>query len=142
MQKNIPFILCVDDDADDVIMLQEAFEANGCRYDIKTASDGEDALRQLSLMQEQEALPCLIVLDVNMPRVSGRDTIVALQSDQTLAAIPVVAYSTSSSATDKNFFSRYNVAFFTKPTYFKELASVAANMLHYCRPPFGSVAAA
>jgi CheY-like chemotaxis protein len=134
MQKNNPFILCIDDDADDLMLLVEAFVASGCPYAIKVATDGEDALRQLGEMRLEEALPCLIVLDINMPRVSGRETIVALQADKGLKSIPVVAYSTSSSITDKTFFSNYNVAFFTKPSYFNELESVAANMLHHCRP--------
>lgn len=141
MKKNNPFILCVDDDADDLQMLQQAFEASGCNYAIKVATDGEDALRQLGVMQQEEALPCLIVLDINMPRIGGRETIVALQADTDLKGIPVVAYSTSSSANDKTFFSRHNVAFFTKPSYFQEMEIIAANMLHYCRPPFITFAA-
>ena len=141
MKKNNPFILCVDDDADDLQILQEAFVASGCNYPIKVATDGQDALRQLSVMQQEEALPCLIVLDINMPRIGGRETVVALQADMGLKGIPVVAYSTSSSTTDKTFFSNHNVPFFTKPSYFKEMEVIAANMLHYCHPPFSAIAA-
>lgn len=137
MTKTQPFILCVDDDVDDLMMLREAFEANGCAYHVKVANDGEEALRQLR--QQPAELPCLIVLDVNMPRVDGRETLLALQADAHLNHIPVVAYSTSSSQLDKMFFSRHNVAFYTKPHFFEELESVAATMLNHCRPAVAGI---
>lgn len=133
MNQPIPYILCVDDDADDLMMLREAFEANGCHYEVQIASDGEEALTRLRSTKPGQNLPSLIVLDVNMPKIDGRETLLALQSDAALAKIPVVAYSTSSSPLDKLFFNRLNVAFFTKPSYFNELETVAATMLHFCK---------
>ncbi|OLY93153.1 response regulator receiver protein [Cnuella takakiae] len=133
-QQAQPYILCVDDDADDLMMLREAFEANGCTYGVEVACDGEEALSRLRNTLPGQNLPSLIVLDVNMPRIDGRETLLALQKDSTLSKIPVVAYSTSSSPLDKLFFNRLNVAFFTKPSYFNELESVAATMLHFCNP--------
>lgn len=132
-QQVLPFILCVDDDADDLMMLREAFAATGSSYTVQVASDGEEALRQLRNLEPGGLLPSLIVLDVNMPKIDGRETLLALQSDATLSKIPVVAYSTSSSPLDKLFFNRHNVAYFTKPSYFNELELVAATMLHHCR---------
>lgn len=132
-QQQYPFILCVDDDADDQMMLREAFEATGCTYPIRMANNGEEALQQLEVMVQENGLPCLIVLDVNMPRINGRETLLALQSDDKLAGIPVVAYSTSSSQLDKMFFLHHKVAFFTKPNYFAEMETIAALMLHHCR---------
>lgn len=134
-QQALPFILCVDDDADDLMMLREAFAATGSIYAVQVASDGEEALRQLRNLAPGSILPSLIVLDVNMPRIDGRETLLALQSDANLSRIPVVAYSTSSSPLDKLFFNRHNVAYFTKPSYYDELATVAATMLHHCCPP-------
>lgn len=133
MQRQSPFILCVDDDADDLTMLREAFEAAGCSYGIEVASDGEAALKHLKVLREKADFPSLIILDVNMPKSNGRETLLALQADDQFSKIPVVAFSTSSSALDKMFFSKHNVAFFTKPNYYKEMETIAATMLDYCR---------
>ena len=61
-----------------------------------TAKDGEDALTKLS--EPGQLLPEVIFLDLNMPRMDGRQVLVALKRDERLNKIPVVIYTTSSSA--------------------------------------------
>src|SRR5215212_7930745 len=108
-------ILCVDDDKDDLLMLREAITRSGANYHIVEAFDGQHALELLRQMQQQDNLPCLIVLDINMPRMDGKQTVIALQRDQELAAIPVVLFSTSSSLMDQRFSKAKNVSLFVKP---------------------------
>ena len=84
-------------------------------------------------MQEADELPCLVVLDINMPRMDGKQTLVALQKDEDLSAIPVVLFSTSSSALDKSFSKAKHVELITKPFDFKSLYVTAHKLLSYCR---------
>ncbi|WP_414696797.1 response regulator [Paraflavisolibacter sp. H34] len=68
------------------------------------ATDGRRALELLGELQEQGHAPCLIVLDINMPRMDGRQTLLALQAD----TVPVVAFSTSFSDFDRLWFAKRN----------------------------------
>ncbi len=125
-------ILLVDDDRDDLQMLQEAVRQLNSSYNLEEATDGEQGFSRLQLMKKEGRLPCLIVLDINMPKLDGRQTFRLIRSDTTLSRIPVVIFSTSSSELDKLFFKGDNVAYITKPVEFSNLLSIAKKMLEYC----------
>jgi CheY-like chemotaxis protein len=126
-------ILCIDDDPDDLQLLREAVKSIDGNITILEANDGEDGMAQLSRLKEAGNLPCLVVLDINMPRMDGKTTFVKIRSDDGLSAVPVVIFSTSSSPLDKMFFTREQVAYFTKPINFSQLVEVAAAMISYCK---------
>jgi len=71
-------------------------------------------------------------LDVNMPKMDGRETLVRIKSDERLAKIPIVIFSTSSSQLDRTFFEKYNTAYFVKPINFETLKTTAANLINIC----------
>ena len=125
-------ILCVDDDPDDIALLKEAFHSLKFQYRLVEAHDGIEGLKMLKNIQENGELPCLIVLDINMPRMDGRETFNAIRSNPVLAEVPVVVFSTSSSALDKMFFAKKNVEYFVKPINFNQLAHVAGAFLSIC----------
>jgi len=129
----IKTILCVDDDKDDLLMLREAINKIGTTYHIIEAFDGQHALDLLQQMQHTGMLPCLIVLDINMPRMDGKQTLVALQKDPALAAIPVVLFSTSYSLMDQRFSSARNVRLFVKPFDQQTLVEIAAQIVNHCK---------
>jgi CheY-like chemotaxis protein len=131
MDKNRT-ILCVDDDPDDLELLTKALEMVDDQYKVIEAQDGTDALAKLWKMHNESKLPCLIVLDINMPRMDGKETLVALQNQDNFHKIPVVVFSTSSSSLDKLFFSKKNVELITKPINFENLVNVAKKLLSYC----------
>lgn len=132
MPKYSKTILCVDDDADDLGMLRHVLQEIGSGYTIVEAFDGVHALEQLKQMEQQDRLPCLIILDINMPRMDGKQTVVKLQKDRVLSAVPVVLFSTSSSLLDQTFSKLKNVELITKPFDFKTLYSTASKLLQYC----------
>lgn len=132
MTTTIKTILCVDDDRDDLLMLREAIDQSGTTYQIIEAFDGLHALELLHQMQQAGTLPCLIVLDINMPRMDGKQTIVALQKDSVLATIPVVLFSTSSSLMDQRFSRAKNVKLFIKPFDQQSLMEIAARIISHC----------
>src|SRR5215204_4253760 len=108
-------ILCADDDEDDIQLLQEAIRQVDGSYNLAKAKDGLDALKQLQAMKARGSLPCLVVLDINMPRMDGRQTFMSIRNDPEFAAIPVVIFSTSSSPLDTMFFAKKDVEYITKP---------------------------
>lgn len=125
-------IVCIDDDADDLMLLKEAFRSLQFRYRLVEAYDGLEGLNVLKNMVNGGELPCLVVLDINMPRMDGRETFNAIRALPALAEVPVVIFSTSSSPMDKLFFAKKNVEYFVKPINFNQLQSVAAAFLSIC----------
>jgi CheY-like chemotaxis protein len=125
-------VLCIDDDADDLEMLHDALVSSGKDYKIIEAHDGLEGIRRLHELKHAGSLPCLIVLDVNMPRMDGRETFRMIKADEQLENIPVVVFSTSSSHVDKLFFSGNNVEYITKPLTVTPLEEIANRMLRHC----------
>ena len=126
-------ILCVDDDQDDLVMLREVIQDMGYNYDLVEAYDGLIALETLSRMHAAGQLPCLIVLDINMPRMDGKQTLVALKQNHAYATIPVVVFTTSASTLDKTFCAAKKVEMITKPFDYATLFDIAGQLLHYCQ---------
>ena len=133
MIMNKKTILCVDDDQDDLIMLREVIQEMGQPFDIVEAYDGLIAMELLQKLQADNNLPCLIVLDINMPRMDGKQTLVAIKNNPVLATIPVVVFSTSSSAMDKTFCAAKKVEMITKPFDYATLFTAAGKLLSFCQ---------
>ncbi len=132
MSEPTKTILCVDDDADDLILLKQAIHKIDSGYQIIEANDGVQALDILHHMKDTNNLPCLIVLDINMPRMDGKQTLVEIQQHDTLSSIPVVMFTTSSSMLDKKFSDSKKVEMITKPINESNLITTARKFLNYC----------
>lgn len=125
-------VLLIDDDKDDLEMLQLALRDIDLEHRVIEARDGVQGLKMLNNFLNKKQLPCLIVLDINMPRMDGRETLVRIKSDEQLSKIPIVIFSTSSSQLDRTFFEKYNTAYFVKPINFEALKTTAANLINIC----------
>jgi CheY-like chemotaxis protein len=130
-----PIILCVDDDPDDREMVRDVFQAADPHFKVVEASDGREALNYLRSNEGMANPPCLILLDMNMPRLSGRETLAILKSEADTESIPVVVFTTSNAATDRNFCSRFGVEMVTKPPTYEELRSSVNRFLSYAALP-------
>jgi len=110
--------LVVDDDDADALMISEALEATDSSATVARVADGREALDYLRREGEFSTAhrPDLILLDLNMPRMDGRETLAAIKSDERLKAIPVVILTTSGAAPDieSSYQHRAN-AYVTKP---------------------------
>ena len=122
----------MDDDEDDRDMLQQALQSIDAEHRIVEANDGKDGLKQLHSLKAADRLPCLIVLDINMPKLDGKQAFMAIKADEEFSRIPIVIFSTSTSALDRMFFERYNTAYFVKPVKVNELATAASRMIGCC----------
>ncbi|MDT5043871.1 MAG: hypothetical protein QOE51_4856 [Actinoplanes sp.] len=111
-------ILVVDDDDADALMISEALETTDTDTMVRRVADGREALDYLRRVgQFAEAnRPDLILLDLNMPRMDGRETLEAIKTDDELKAIPVVILTTSGATPDivSSYQHRAN-AYVTKP---------------------------
>jgi len=84
--------MIIDDDADDKFFFKEATESMFISSVCLEANDGADAVNQL---RKVEQLPDIIFLDINMPRIDGRECLKELKRESRLKSIPVIMYSTS-----------------------------------------------
>jgi CheY-like chemotaxis protein len=131
----MPRILLVDDDADDRDIIIEALEQLHTGETVMCAENGEAALRLLFEYAGLNAFPCLIILDLNMPKMNGRQTLKTLKADERFRDIPVVIYSTSLNPLEKEACMALGAQFFiTKPTTYNEGIETAKFFLQLCQP--------
>jgi CheY-like chemotaxis protein len=99
MSHNIK-ILVVDDDKEDHMILLEYFSESGIEKNVKFVENGIMAIEYLETIDD-DSLPKLVVLDLNMPLLNGSQTLLQLKQDIRLKNIPVIIYSTSESENEK-----------------------------------------
>ena len=120
-------VLLVEDDPGDVLMTREAFEDNKLRNRLSVVSDGVSALEFLRKEGEHVDAPTpdLILLDLNLPRMDGREVLQALKADADLRSIPVVVLTTSEAEEDVvRSYSLHANAYVTKPVDFDRFIEV------------------
>jgi len=102
VNPSIIHILLVDDDPGDVRLTLEALKRSKLYSSIDNVENGEEALAYLRRQGKyaNAPLPDLILLDLNMPRKDGRETLAEIKSDPELRRIPVVILTTSSLEAD------------------------------------------
>src|SRR5262245_56277233 len=94
-------IVLADDDPDDCMLAQEALDESRLANELHIVSDGEELLKYLRhengfAEPGTSPRPCLILLDLNMPRKDGREALREIKADPSLRSIPVVVLTTSS----------------------------------------------
>jgi len=113
-------LLLVDDDEDDRDLFCLAIQDLVPSVRISIAANGEDALKMLSA--DKRYRPDFIFLDLNLPRISGKECLVQLKKTDHLRDIPVIIYTTSKLQEDKAETKKLGAAhFITKPSKLTEL---------------------
>ena len=130
MKKNT--ILCVDDDADDLQLLHETLKDLHEDFVVVEAHNGRQALDFLQQSKKTEDLPCLIILDINMPVLNGKETLSVIKKDEALKSIPVVVFTTSGSESDKRFCHLHGVEMITKPPNINSFKAAVQKLLRIC----------
>lgn len=120
--KNV--IVIVDDDADDREIIRDAFAAGQENADYVFLDSG-DALLKYLLEQDTKNHPLLIMLDLNMPGKDGREVLKELRKNDLWTGVPVIVFTTSSSARDRQMiYSLGANCFITKPDTFAKLVEL------------------
>ncbi len=97
MQNSKPILLVEDDDVDQIAM-ERAFKDLNIRNRLVSTANGEEALEYLKI--ESNEKPCIILLDLNMPKMNGIEFLEILKADEALKKIPVVVMTTSRAEQD------------------------------------------
>jgi len=130
-------ILMAEDDADDQLLVQEAFAECGVKEQIRFVADGEELLDYLMrrgryLTAGAAPRPGLILLDLNMPRKDGREALKEIRDHPDLRRVPIVVFTTSRADTDiRQIYELGANSFITKPAAFDALVMTVTKMVGY-----------
>lgn len=126
-------ILLVDDDAEDQFIFRDAMEGLSDAHPLHCEKNGIDALRYLSSLPHH-SLPCVIVADLNMPKMNGSELLVQLKNSTEFRDIPVVMYTTSINPAEKETcMSLGAYCYITKPLTYSQSIDVARMVMDLCR---------
>lgn len=106
-------ILLIEDDIDDVDLLKEALNENKVLYQMDVIMEGDKVYNYL---EEVETLPEVIVMDLNLPKISGKEILLEIKSSFTFTEIPVIVLTTSASKEDIDYCNSMGISkYITKP---------------------------
>ncbi len=120
-------LLLIDDDDKDIFLTKRAFKKSKTPNKIQIAKDGEEGLALLRREKPYEtaARPDLILLDLNMPRMSGYELLEIIKSDDDLKSIPVIVMTMSQSDVDMmKSYRRHASSFISKPIELDDFMAV------------------
>lgn len=130
MEKKIT-ILLVEDNEGDIFLTTEALEEGKIFNKIEVARDGKEAIDYL-LSKDQNLLPDLILLDINLPRRNGLEVLKFVKGSTGLKHIPVIMLTTSSSEIDINeAYKNYANCYITKPVAVDNFLKVVASIENF-----------
>jgi CheY-like chemotaxis protein len=137
MNKTAINILVADDDPDDRLMIKEALEEVRLTNQIDFVEDGVDLMEFLERRgkyedRKDQALPGMLLLDLNMPRKDGREALKEIRANPDLRRIPVIVLTTS--AAEEDILRTYDLgasSFITKPVSFDRLIKTMETMTEY-----------
>jgi len=128
---NPKFILIGEDDRDDEELLRETFNSVDKTFTIHFLNNGQEVLSFLKKLDEH--LPCLILLDYNMPVFNGADILEELKQDKRYEPIPKIIWSTSTSEAFKTRCLKAGAnEYVVKPSSINELTETIRYMLSFC----------
>mgnify|MGYP006382025005 CR=1 FL=1 len=131
---NLPPILLVEDNPMDLDLTLRAFSKRKFSNHVQVARDGEEALAFMPRWEAGEALPAVILLDINLPKISGLEVLRQLKAHERFRRIPVVVL--TSSREDKDLKTAYDLgvnSYIEKPVSFSKFMEVAEQIeLYWC----------
>ena len=131
-------IVVIDDNPSDVYLLRYALNQLNEPYELDVLRDGEEALQFVNWHRTRtdEPRPCVIVLDLHLPRYDGLSVLRAIKMEPVLAHIHVVILTAQASPDEESEMLRLGVRLYrAKPSNLEELAAVAAEILDVCKEP-------
>lgn len=141
----MPSILIAEDDADDRFLLQTALEETRSEEKIKFVENGIELLNYLADLKEVKGeipYPKFILLDLNMPKMDGRETLKILKSNNEFKKIPVIIFSTTKNEMEvRRCYDSGANTYVVKPVNFDSLVSTLEHICSYwiktaTLPPF------
>jgi two-component system response regulator len=119
-------ILLIEDNPDDVALTMRALRRNNISNEVVVAGDGEEALEVLMPADRPGLRPALILLDVNLPKLSGLDVLARIRAEPRTSMLPVVVLTTSDE--ERDIMRSYNLhanSYVRKPVVFGDFVEAA-----------------
>ena len=126
------YVIFADDDADDLELITGFFKQYNREINVLEFKDGKEVLRFLDDFALNGSTPMLIILDINMPRMNGKETLMAIRNHQNYQHIPVMVYSTSNDSRDKLFCQKFNASWVNKPSDVDGVKQIAKIIADFC----------
>ena len=135
--QNEVVILMADDDLDDIMLVRDALRDSGCKAEFRYVEDGDEAMDYLTwrgryLDRDLAPRPSLILLDLNMPKKDGMQTLLEIRNNPEIRTIPVVVLTTSR---DRDLMLRvYRLggsAFISKPGIYTDMVKDMERLCAY-----------
>ena len=126
-------ILWADDDADDLFIVREVMSNLKEKHEVVELNNGRQVLDYLNSIKPPADLPCLIILDINMPILNGKETLAIIKSEERFNSVTVAVFSTSSSEKDRQFCERFGARMFTKPHSYAGFQKLVSELLSLCK---------
>ena len=114
-------VLYADDDADDRELIYEAFNKYSSNIELITFTEGAELLHFIDDIEPLAPRPCLIILDVNMPRLDGKQALQRIRMMNDFKEVPVVLFTTSTLPSESAFAKAFNAGFVTKPLHSRQI---------------------
>ncbi|OGI20859.1 MAG: hypothetical protein A3B68_08635 [Candidatus Melainabacteria bacterium RIFCSPHIGHO2_02_FULL_34_12] len=132
-EKNID-ILIVEDNQDDVFLTKYSLKTLNITGKIFLANYGQNAIEILNnLLEKNEKLPDLILLDMNLPKLTGLEVLQQIKSNQSMYLIPTVIFTSSDSISDmKNCYEHGADLYIKKPNNINEYKKIMEYITRYC----------
>jgi CheY-like chemotaxis protein len=109
-------ILYADDDSDDRLFLHESVVSNGLSANMVYVTNGQEAISYME--QAPGGLPSLVILDLNMPKMDGKETLTYLKNHPRYCNIPVIILSTSDNKKEIDYCTAHGaLSYFVKPRH-------------------------
>ena len=107
-------ILLIEDDIDDVDLLKDALSDNNVNYQMEVIMEGDKVVNYLETIN---TLPEIIVMDLNLPKTSGKEILFEIKTSSPFTEIPIIVLTTSSSKDDIDYCTQMGISkFITKPS--------------------------
>lgn len=131
-QESDKFILCGEDDKDDEELLNEIFSGVDGSFRLTFVNNGRKLVATLNELPDN-GLPCLLVLDYNMPELNGAEILHELRKNDRYNSIPKIIWSTSGAEMYKQLCLNLGAAdYVIKPSNVSDLQKIVAYMISYC----------
>jgi CheY-like chemotaxis protein len=130
--SNLKFILIGEDDIDDEEFLKEVFQAVDDSFILRFVNNGNKMIKYLQDLPDSD-LPCLVVMDYNMPELNGAEILQKLKKIKRYSHIPKIIWSTSNSEMYRNICLDLGANdYVIKPSNVREMEDVVKYMLSFC----------